>query len=235
MKTESIESNKETGTENKQPLAQMNGLRSYLTLDEERAFMEILYSSSATLRAGNFGLSRREVEKTLELSGDDDAFYSFINRVNQGLSRYYKLIYDERRDQLVVMLRTTAKMAKTTLSSEALAILLLIFYQQEVLQHEFTLLSQLFDAFGHEQLRASHKIKVNIDTLKKIGALEEFQSDSAEEAYQLTAIGTNMFTDSFLRRTIEFSQSQQFNKDEVLKFFKRYNIKHSEGEQYDST
>lgn len=229
METEDIRSENES--QNKQLLVQMNQLQSYLTEDEELAFMNILYSSSATLRAGNFGLSRKEVEKMLGISSDDQKFYSFINRVNQGLSRYYKLIYDEKRDQVIAMLRTTAKMAKSTLSSEALAILLLIFYQQEVLQHEFTLISQLLDTFGHEQLRAGHRIKVNIDILKRIGAIEEFKSDSNEEAYRLTAIGANMFSDSFLRRTIEFSQSQQFNKEEVLKFFKRYNVQHWESDE----
>ncbi len=155
METENIKSDNENA--NKQPLANMNAIQSYLTENEELAFMHILYSSSATIRAGNFGLSRNEVEKLLNISEDDDQFYSFINRVNQGLSRYYKLIYDKKRDQVVVMLRTTARMAKRTLSKEALAILLLMFYQQEVLQHEFTLLSQIFDAFGHEQLKASQK------------------------------------------------------------------------------
>lgn len=228
MEIENIKSDNENA--NKQPLANMNAIQSYLTENEELAFMHILYSSSATIRAGNFGLSRNEVEKLLNISEDDDQFYSFINRVNQGLSRYYKLIYDKKRDQVVVMLRTTARMAKRTLSKEALAILLLMFYQQEVLQHEFTLLSQIFDAFGHEQLKASQKIKVNMNTLKKIGAVEEFQSDSNEEAYSLTAIGAHMFSDSFLRRTIEFSHSQQFNKEEVLKFFKRYHVQHWESE-----
>jgi len=33
-----------------------------------------------------------------------------------------------------------------------------------------------------------------------------------------------MFSDSFLRRTAEFSQSNKLNKEEVLKFFKRYNL-----------
>lgn len=222
METETIKSKSENVPN--EPLANMNHLQSFLTKEEELAFMQILYSSSATMRAGNFGLSRADVEKILNISHDDDAFYSFINRVNQGLSRYYKMIYDERRDQVVVLLHVTARMAKSTLSSEALAILLLMFYQQEVLQHEFTLIGQLFETFGHEQLKASHKIKVNIDTLKKIGAVEEYKAESDEEAYRLTAIGIHMFSDSFLRRTIEFSQSQQFNKEEVLKFFKRYNI-----------
>lgn len=226
METESIKSASEKS--NHQPLANMNALQSYLTEKEEMAFMHLLYSSSATIRAGNFGLSRKDVAKILEISpDDDDGFYSFINRVNQGLSRYYKVIYDKKRDQVIVMLRATARMAKSTLSSEAMAILLLMFYQQEVLQHEFTLLSQLFEAFGHEQLKASQKLKVNIDTLRKIGAVVDYHSDSDEEAYQLTAIGVNMFSDSFLRRAVEFSQSQQFNKDEVLKFFKRYNVQYS--------
>lgn len=213
------------------PLADMNQLQSFLSTEEEHAFMQLLYSSSAAIRGANFGLSRSEVEKMLKVSQDDDAFYSFINRVNQGLSRYYKVIYDKRRDQVVVMLHTTAKTAKSTLSPEALAILLLIFYQQEVLQQDFTLLAQLLDAFGHEQLKASQRIKVNIDTLKRIGAVEEYKADSNEEAYVLTAIGANMFSDSFLRRTIEFSQSQQFNKEEVIKFFKRYNTERYEGEE----
>ncbi|GEN31554.1 hypothetical protein HNQ35_001964 [Cerasibacillus quisquiliarum] len=226
METESIKSANEKS--NHQPLANMNALQSYLTEKEEMAFMHLLYSSSATIRAGNFGLSRKDVAKILEMSpDDDDGFYSFINRVNQGLSRYYKVIYDKKRDQVIVMLRATARMAKSTLSPEAMAILLLMFYQQEVLQHEFTLLSQLFEAFGHEQLKASQKLKVNIDTLRKIGAVVDYHSDSDEEAYQLTAIGVNMFSDSFLRRAVEFSQSQQFNKDEVLKFFKRYNVQYS--------
>jgi|SRR5699024_539212 len=226
METGSIKSTSEKS--NHQSLANMNILQSYLTKKEEMAFIHLLYSSSATIRAGNFGLSRKDVAKILKISpDDDDGFYSFINRVNQGLSRYYKVIYDKKRDQVIVMLRATARMAKSTLSSEAMAILLLMFYQQEVLQHEFTLLSQLFEAFGHEQLKASQKIKFNIDTLRKIGAVVDYHSDSDEDAYQLTAIGVNMFSDSFLRRAVEFSQSQQFNKDEVLKFFKRYNVQYS--------
>lgn len=94
METENIKSDNENA--NKQPLANMNAIQSYLTENEELAFMHILYSSSATIRAGNFGLSRNEVEKLLNISEDDDQFYSFINRVNQGLSRYYKLIYDKK-------------------------------------------------------------------------------------------------------------------------------------------
>lgn len=43
-------------------------------------------------------------------------------------------------------------------------------------------------------------------------------------AYTLTAIGSRMFSDSFLHRAAEFSQSQQLHMDDVLKFFKRYNI-----------
>lgn len=229
METSSTASNDEQI--NKPLLANMNQLQSFLSPDEELAFMQLLYSSSAAIRGANFGLSRSEVEKMLKNGQDEEAFFSFIHRVNQGLSRYYKVIYDERRDQVVVLLHTSAHNAKSTLSSEALAILLLIFYQQEVLQHEFTLLAQLFDAFGHEQLKASQKLKVNMNTLIRIGAVEEYKADSQEEAYVLTAIGANMFSDSFLRRTIEFSQSQQFNKEDVMKFFKRYNTGRYEGEQ----
>jgi hypothetical protein len=58
----------------------------------------------------------------------------------------------------------------------------------------------------------------------KIGALDPFSSASSEEAYQLTAIGKHMFSDSFLRRFTEFSQSTQLNMDDVLKFYKRYNL-----------
>lgn len=226
MTTENIKSENEKT--NPPSLSSMNALQSYLTEKEEMTFMHILYSSSATIRGGNFGLSRKDVTKMLDIHHEDDEnFYSFINRVNQGLSRYYKLIYDQKRDQVIVMMRTTTRMAKSTLSSEAMAILLFIFYHQEVLQNEFTLLFQLLEAFGHEQLKASQKIKVNIDTLKKIGAVADYRSDSDEEAYEITAIGVHMFSDSFLRRAIEFSQSQQFNKDEVLKFFKRYNVQYS--------
>ena len=217
-------------TANEQPLAHMNKLSSYLTEEEELAFMNILYSSSAVIRAGNFGLRRKDVEDILGIKNDDEKFYSFINRVNQGLSRYYRLIYDGERDQVVAMLRVTAKKAKETLSQEALAILLLMFYQQEVIQHPFTLLSQIFDAFGHETMGASNLIKTNISALKRIGAVHEISSDSNEEAYQVTAIGTNMFSDSFLRRVVEFSQSRPFNKEEILKFFKRYNLKSSREE-----
>lgn len=228
METNNTTSNDEQM--NKPPLANMNHLQSFLSPDEELVFMQLLYSSSASIRVGNFGLPRSEVEKALKIVHDEDAFYSFINRVNQGLSRYYKVIYDERRDQVVVLLHTSAKNAKSTLSPEALAILLLIFYQQEVLQHEFTLLAQLFDAFGHEQLKASQKLKMNISTLIRIGAVETYKADSNEEAYVLTAIGANMFSDSFLRRAIEFSHSQQFNKEEVMKFFKRYNTSRYDGD-----
>src|SRR5690625_4365274 len=122
------------------------------------------------------------------------------------------------------MMRIPARAARNTLSKESLAILLYMFYQQEVLQHEFSLFEQLLEAFGHETKKANQKISIAIVTLKRIGAIEEYESDSNQKAYQLTAIGVHMFSDSFLHRTAEFSQSNQLNKEEVLKFFKRYNI-----------
>lgn len=206
------------------PLNVMQSIRGILTSKEELAFMNILFSSSATIRSGNFGLSRKEVEKQLGIPGDDDRFYSFLTRVNQAISRYFQLIYDEKRDQVVVLMRVSAYSARNTLSKESLAILLYMFYQQEVLQHEFTLFDQLLDALGHETKKANQRVLLNIDPLKKIGAIEDYETNSSERAFQLTAIGVHLFSDSFLRRTAEFSQSNQLNKEEVLKFFRRYNL-----------
>lgn len=206
------------------PLNMLQSLKGMLTEDEELVFMNLLFSSSATIRAGNFGLSRKEVEKQLRISGDEDQFYSFLKRVNQAVSRYFQVIYDDRRDQVIALMRVPARSARSTLSKESLAILLYMFYQQEVLQHEFTLFDQLLDAFGHETTKANQRMLVNLDPLKKIGAIEEYNTSSQEKAYQLTAIGAHLFSDSFLRRTAEFSQSNQLNKEEVLKFFKRYNL-----------
>lgn len=209
---------------NVNPLNVMQSIRGILTQEEELTFMNILFSSSASIRSGNFGLSRKEVEKQLGISGDDDRFISFITRVNQAISRYFQLIYDEKRDQVVALMRVSAQSARNTLSKESLAILLYMFYQQEVLQHEFTLFDQLLDALGHETKKANQRVLLNIDPLKKIGAIEDYETNSSERAFQLTAIGVHLFSDSFLRRTAEFSQSNQLNKEEVLKFFKRYNL-----------
>jgi len=209
---------------NVNPLHVMQSLKGMLSEAEELAFMNILFSSSASIRSGNFGQTRKEVEKMLQIQGDDEKFSSFLTRVNQAVSRYMKVIFDERRDQVIVMMRVPARAARNTLSKESLSILLYMFYQQEVLQHEFTLFDQLLEAFGHETTKANQRILLNIDPLKKIGAIEEYDTDSQEKAYQLTAIGVHMFTDSFLRRTTEFSQSNQLSKEEVLKFFKRYNL-----------
>lgn len=209
---------------NANSLSILQSLKGMLTEEEELTFMNILFSSSATIRVGNFGLSRKEVEKQLRISEKDEKFYSFLQRVNQAVGRYFQIIYDERRDQVVAMMRVPARAARSTLSKESLAILLFMFYQQEVLQHEFTLFDQLLNAFGHENTKANQRLLLNIDQLRKIGALEEYETNSPEKAYQLTAIGVNMFSDSFLRRTVEFSQSNQLNKEEVMKFFKRYNL-----------
>ncbi|MED1674714.1 hypothetical protein [Pallidibacillus thermolactis] len=218
------ELNLDTEVENFNPLNALASLKGVLSEQEEITFMNILFSSSATIRSGNFGLSRKDVEKMLRIQQNDEVFYSFLTRVNQAVSRYFRLIYDERRDQVVAMMRVSARAARNTLSKESLAILLYMFYQQEVLQHEFSLFNQLLEALGHETKKANQKIALAIDLLKKIGAIEEYDGNSDEKAYQLTAIGVNMFSDSFLRRTAEFSQSNQLNKEEVLKFFKRYNI-----------
>jgi len=201
----------------------MNSLKGYLTTEEELAFMQLLFSSSASIVGANYGLPRKELEKLLNVKNDDVAFQSFLDRLNAALSRYFQVIYDERRDRVIVMMRVTAKHAKSTLSSEALAIMLYLFYHQEVLGHEFTLLHQILVDFGHESLNANHKLKSNISQLKKIGAVTEYESVS-EEAYMLTAIGVHMFSESFLRRTTEFAQETQLNKEEVMKFFNRYNL-----------
>jgi len=204
-------------------------LRSVLTNREEQTFMSILFSSSATIRSSNFGLSRKEVEKSLGVSRDDPYFLSFIARVNQAVGRYYRLIYDEQRDQVVAMLRVPASSARHTLSEEALAVLLFMFYQQEVLKHDYTLLSQLLEAFGHEMLKGNRRIQLAIDSLRKIGAAENHQLSAKEDAYRLTAIGVHMFSDSFLRRMVEFSHSNQLSKEDVMKFFNRYNLYEKEG------
>lgn len=209
---------------NANPLNVMQSIRGILTQEEELTFMNILFSSSASIRSGNFGLSRKEVEKQLGISEDDDRFISFITRVNQAISRYFQLIYDEKRDQVIALMRVPAYSARNTLSKESLSILLYMFYQQEVLQHDFTLFDQLLDALGHETKKANQRVLLNIDPLKKIGAIEDYETNSSERAFQLTAIGVHLFSDSFLRRTAEFSQSNQLNKEEVLKFFKRYNL-----------
>lgn len=210
-------------------LNSLQTLRSVLTSREEQAFMSILFSSSATIRANNFGLSRKEVEKLLEVTRNDAYFFSFLSRVNQAVGRYYRLIYDEERDQVVVMLRVPARSARHTLSEESLAVLLFMFYQQEVLKHEFTLLTQLLEAFGHEVKKGSRRIQLAIDTLRKIGAVEPHQLSEQEEAYSLTAIGVHMFSDSFLHRMVEFSHSSQLSKEDVMKFFNRYNLYEGEG------
>lgn len=230
-----LEENKEQtenqATQNYHTLQALQGLKGVLTPQEELVFMNILFSSSATLRGGNFGLSRKEVERQLGIVNDIQALDSYIVRVNQAVGKYFKLILDIRRDQLIIMMRVPARAARSTLSEESLALLLYIFYQQEVLQHEYTLFDQLLHALGHETTKANQKLLNNLDSLKKIGAIEEYrdQEFSQERAYQLTAIGANLFSDSFLRRTAEFSQSNQLSKEEVLKFFRRYNL-HTGGE-----
>lgn len=210
-------------------LNSLQALRSVLSNREEQAFMSILFSSSATIRASNFGLSRKEVEKLLGVSREDEYFESFLSRVNQAVGRYYRLIYDEQRDQVIVMLRVPSHAARHTLSPEALAVLLFMFYQQEVLKHEYTLLSQLLEAFGHEMMKGSRRIQLAIDSLRKIGAAENHQLSDKEDAYRLTAIGVNMFSDSFLHRMVEFSHSNQLSKEDVMKFFNRYNLYEREG------
>ncbi|NGM84619.1 hypothetical protein G5B47_19605 [Paenibacillus sp. 7124] len=212
------------------PLAAMERLTAVLSPDEEYAFVQIMFSSSAAVRSDTFGLSRREVMKILKLSPDDgQGFVSFLKRVNQAVSRYYRLVYDERRDRAVVLIHVPARQARELLPSESLALLMFIFYHQEVLRNDFTLFTQLLEAFGHESLDVRRKILANLDTLIKLGAVSRYEHPSGEEAYALTAIGARLFSDSYLKRFAEFSHSQQLNMDDVLKFFKRYNLEAGEG------
>lgn len=217
--------------QNLNPLMVMQNLKAFLSTEEELVFMQLLFSSSSAIKGQNYGLKRKEVEKMLNIKNDETAFYSFINRLNQAIARYFKIIYDDKRDQLIAMMRVPAKQAKSTLNKEALAILLYMFYQQEVLNHEFTLLQQLLTDFGHEMQHASRKLQNNIEILKKIGAVEDFQLSQSEQAYKVTSIGVHMFSNSFLRRTTEFAQSAQLSKEEVVKFFKRHNLYRQEEEQ----
>ncbi|MFE8696137.1 hypothetical protein ACFYKT_07200 [Cytobacillus sp. FJAT-53684] len=224
MNKEAMElENEENDFMNDHPLSALQSIQGFLTKEEELTFMQILFSSSATIRMGNFGLSRKEVEKLLGANSEEE-FFSFLKRVNQAVSRYFKVIYDERRNQVVALMHVPAKQARTVLNKEGLAILMFIFYHQEVLQNEYTLFSQLINSFGHESLQVTRKIQANLDPLKKIGAIEIYDTSSDEEAYQLTAIGAHLFSDSFLRRYAEFSQSNQLHMEDVLRFFKRYNM-----------
>ena len=208
----------------------MQNLKAFLSTEVDLFFMHLVFCSSSSIKGQNYGLKRKEVEKLLNIKNDEQAFYSYINRLNQAIARYFKVIYDEKRDQLIVMMRVPAKQAKSTLNKEALVILLYMFYQQEVLNHEYTLLQQLLMDFGHEMQHASRKLQNNIEILKKIGAVEDIKLSQSEQAYKITAIGAHMFSNSFLRRMTEFAQSAQLSKEEVVKFFKRHNLYRQEEE-----
>lgn len=213
------------------PLGAMERLTAVLSPDEEYAFVQIMFSSSASVRSDSYGLSRREVMKILKLKPEDEqGLSSFLKRINQAVSRYFKIVYDERRDRVVVLIHVPARQARELLSSESLALLMFIFYHQEVLQNDFTLFAQLLEAFGHESLDVRRKILMNLDALMKFGAVAKYENPSNEEAYALTAIGSRLFSDSYLKRFAEFSHSQQLNMEDVLKFFKRYNLE--AGENY---
>lgn len=207
------------------PLGAMERLTAVLSPDEEYAFVQIMFSSSAAVRSDSFGLSRREVMKILKLKQEDEqGLISFLKRVNQAVSRYFRIVYDERRDRVIVLIHVPARQARELLSSESLALLMFIFYHQEVLQNDFTLFAQLLEAFGHESLDVRRKILMNLDALMKLGAVVKYENPSNEEAFALTAIGSRLFSDSYLKRFAEFSHSQQLNMEDVLKFFKRYNL-----------
>lgn len=62
-----------------------------------------------------------------------------------------------------------------------------------MLQNEYTLFSQLIQSFGHESLQITRKIQANLDPLKKIGAIDDYDDNKGEDAYQLTAIGAHLF------------------------------------------
>lgn len=212
------------------PLTAMQDLRAVLSPDEEYVFMHILFSSSATVRSGSFGLSRKDTVRLLGLKEEDDlGLVSFIKRVNQAVGRYFRLVYDERRERVIILTKVPARQARELLSSESLAILMFIFYHQEVLDNEFTLFTQLVEAFGHETLAIRRRVLANLEPLMKLGALGKYEGSSDEEAYELTAIGSRMFPDAYLKRFAEFSHSKQLNKEDVLKFFKRYNMETEAG------
>ena len=71
MQAMNLEENKDQTesqtTENYYTLQALQGLKGVLSPQEELVFMNILFSSSATFRGGNFGLSRKEVESDSEL------------------------------------------------------------------------------------------------------------------------------------------------------------------------
>ncbi|WP_308221974.1 MULTISPECIES: hypothetical protein [unclassified Lysinibacillus] len=69
-------------------LAMIDQLKGYLTTEEELAFMQLLFSSSASIKGANYGLRRKELEKLLGIKNDDSALQSFIDRVNGALNRY---------------------------------------------------------------------------------------------------------------------------------------------------
>lgn len=141
-----------------------------------------------------------------------------MKRVNQSISRYFQVVYDERRDRIVALIHVPARQARDLLSSESLALLMFIFYHQEVLQNEYTLFAQLLEAFGHESLDVRRKILMNLDALMKLGAVVKYENPSNEEAYALTTIGSRLFSDSYLKRFAEFSHSQQLHMGDVLNF-----------------
>lgn len=65
-------------------------------------------------------------------SEDIEGFESFVKRINGALNGYFQCVYDDRRDQVIVLMRVPAKQAREVLSSESLGLLMFILSSRSV-------------------------------------------------------------------------------------------------------
>lgn len=190
-----------------------------LTPKQKKAVQFLATTSNVLLHRNKIGVSTDKLKKTLGIKSDAE-LNTTIEICNMSLSEEVipaKIIYDDVLDVYVYLQSADPSVVVERINSKSMLLFMLLYYNQQVLNKDFTNNSELQDIIDATVAEnSSNKIKSSLDPLIQYCLVVETDS-----GYKVTRTGETFLTPILLNRMTNVVMGKNYSISAVLEFYRQ--------------
>ncbi len=194
-------------------------MENILTPRQRKAVQYIATTSNVLLHRNMIGISPEKLKNFLGLKNtkDLDDFVGICNVYLQEEVVPAKIIYDDVLGSYVYIQTADPAGVLGRIKSKSILLLMLIYYNQQVLNKEYTLMSELQDIVDSAVAEKNNsKIRTSLDPLLLYCLIKEIDT-----GYKVTKTGEAFLTPLLLNRVSNVIMQKNYSLEAVLEFFRR--------------
>lgn len=190
-----------------------------LTPKQKKAVQFLATTSNVLLHRNKIGVSSDKLKKALGIKSDEELLTT-IEICNMSLSEEVvpaKIIYDDILDVYVYIQSVDPSVVVERINNKSMLLFMLLYYNQQVLNKDFTHSSELQDIVDATVAENStSKIKSSLDPLLQYCLVVE-----TDFGYKVTRTGESFLTPILLNRVTNVVMGKNYSISAVLEFYRQ--------------